>query len=136
MPDKIIAGATAVKAIKASSVGIAASTGGISLGVIQIAPDMIVLAFVGLIVSILAFGYDYHHTEPTNDSRMAAITNAGMYMLFGFFALPSAFMATKTYITDDVMSCMLGGVFASWTAVYIAKTLKARVGKEVDGRKI
>ncbi len=133
MPEKIIVGA---KAIKASSVGIAASTGGISLGVIQIAPDMIVLAFVGLVVSMLAFGYDYHHTENSHDSKMAAVTSAGMYMLFGFFALPAAFMATKTYITNDVMSCMLGGVFASWTAVYIAKLLKLRLAKEVDGRKL
>ncbi|MCD6435976.1 MAG: hypothetical protein J7L15_06265 [Clostridiales bacterium] len=136
MPEKIIVGTTAVKAIKASSLGIATSTGGISLGMIQIAPDMIVLAFVGLVVSILAFGYDYHHADNESDSMMSAITNAGMYMLFGFFTLPAAFMATRTYVTDDVMSCMLGGVFAAWTSVYLAKTLKTRLGTEINGRKI
>ena len=132
MPEKVV---IASKALKASSVGIATSSGGISLGILQISPDMIVLALIGLVVSLIAFGYDHHHSNVI-ETRMAIITNAAQYMLFGMFALPSGFMAVNKYITNDVMSCMLGGVFFSWTVVAFVKAVKNRGLKEVEGRKL
>jgi len=122
-------------AIKASSVGIATSGGGISLGVIQISHDMIALAVVGLVVSLLAFGFDYHHSDK-KVSIMATATSAAQYTIFGMFALPAGFTATKTYITSDVMTCMLGGVFASWTIVAVVKAIKTRGIKAIEEKKL
>jgi len=122
--------------IKASSVGVSMSSGGISLGVIQISHDMVVLACIGLIVSILAFAYDFSHEETQHKNRLAFATALVQYMIFGSFALPAGFMITYSYFTQEVMACMLVGIFSSWVIVAVAKALKKRTVREVDERKI
>jgi len=123
--------------IKASSLGMSISSGGIALGIIQINSDMIALALFGLIVSIIVFAHDYHHgNKEEYPSKWAVLTTGIQYILFGSFALPAGFMAVHTYIFSDVMASMLGGIFSAWFSVAFAKALKRRGIKQIEEGKL
>jgi len=125
-----------VGVIKASSVGIASSSGGFALGVLEVDPFMVILSASALVISIFAFLYDYNHTDKAvRESGMTMFTTLGMYMIFGTPALPAAYTLSLKY-TNDIPASMVVGAFASWFIVAIIKAIKARMLSEIKERKV
>ena len=120
----------------ASSVGVAASAGGVSLGFINVSEVTIALSIVALIVSTLAFLYDHHHThEDDKESGMTMWTTFSMYLIFGTPALPAGYNFTTSHYPDPTAG-MVAGFLCSWIVVAVVKAIKLRAVREVKERKL
>ena len=127
MPDK----ASSVS-LRASEAGLGVSGGAASLGVLQITSDLVILGGIGLVMSILAFAYDYSHQNINTPGRLAFWSALATHVAFGTIALPAGFMITYAYLTQEITVCMLSGAFASWSAVAIAKALRAGLASRLQ----
>lgn len=130
------AAASASTQAKASSLGITASSGGISLGFATVSEATIILSIVALVISTFAFLYDHYHThEDERESGMVMWTTFAMYIIFGTPALPAGYNYSFPY-TEDPTASMVAGFLCSWIVVAVVKAIKLRTVKEIHERKI
>lgn len=111
--------------LRASEAGLGVSGGAASLGLLQITTDLVILGSIGLIMSVVAFMYDYSHANIKVPNRTAFWSALALHIVFGAVALPAGFMATYVFFTQEITVCMLAGIFSAWSVVAIAKSIRS-----------
>ncbi|MCB5278945.1 MAG: hypothetical protein LHW59_05445 [Candidatus Cloacimonetes bacterium] len=117
---------SAAVGLKTAEVVTSASFIGIGLFTVNI--ELIVLASVGLIISLFSYHYDY---EKCKDCTKHKISEISKYMLFGAGAFPASYaMAGK--VTDDVSIRLFAGLFVAYHIIQLLDTVVIKVKKLIE----